>query len=98
VRDQCDKTAAQLRESMSQLRERYSKVMSGVPKSDWNTPENNKKWQTRYQEMRESPAYKKLSEDYQHLEKDLNEFVSKGNSQRDSPDQPHGYVWLFRRK
>jgi hypothetical protein len=69
-----------------------------VPRSEWNTPENNAKWQKMYQEMKESPVYKRLNDDYQHLEKDLKAFVDKGQSQRDSPDVPHGYVWLFRRK
>jgi hypothetical protein len=52
-----------------------------------------------YQEMRTSDAYKKQMSDYESLQKDLLQFVDRrGATMRDSPDVPHGYVWLFRRK
>jgi hypothetical protein len=51
-----------------------------------------------YQEMKGSPAYKKLNEEYERLEKALSAYVDRGKSQRGDPEVPHGYVWLFRRK
>jgi FG-GAP-like repeat len=98
VRDQGDKIVKQMRESMEQLREKFKEAMHGVPKSDWNAAENSAKWQKMYQEMKESAAYKKLSNEYEQLKKDLQAFVERGKSQRGEPDVPHGYVWLFRRK
>jgi hypothetical protein len=95
---QRDKAAEQLRASMEQLRENYTKIMHGVPKSDWHTEANMAKWQKMYQEMKESPAYKKQLNEYERLEKELKTFVEKGDSQRNDPAVPHGYVWLYRRK
>jgi hypothetical protein len=97
IREKRDQTLKQLRDSMDQLRENYGNAMRGVPKRDWNTPENEEKWSKMYREMQESPAYKKLNEEYNQLEKDLKVFVDKGKSERGDPDVPHGFVWLFRR-
>ena len=98
-----DKTIAQLREGMEQLREKFKQSMRGVPKSDWNTPENMAKWTKMYQEMKESPSYKKVNEEYEGLEKGLQAFVDKGSADKGKslggdPAVSHGYVWLFRRK
>jgi hypothetical protein len=96
--DRRDKAAAQLRASMEELRANYTKAMRGVPKSEWNTEANMAKWQKMYQEMKESPAYKKSNDEYKSLEKDLQAFVEKGDARRGDPAVPHGYVWLYRRK
>jgi hypothetical protein len=98
VRDRQDKAVKQLRASMDALRERWKAMMKDVPKSEWTTPENNAKWQKMYQEMRTSPEYKRHNDEYERLQKDLLKHVDVGASKRDTPDVPHGYVWLFRRK
>jgi hypothetical protein len=99
VREQQEKTAAQLRASMDELRANYTKAMRGVPKSEWNTEANMAKWQKMYQEMKEAPAYKKCYADYQRLEKELLVFVEKWDLKRlGDPAMPHGYVWFYRRK
>ena len=98
MRTQSGKLVKELRESMEQLREKFKSAMRDLPKSDWNTPENTAKWQKMYQGMRDSPAYKKTYEEYERLDKEMKTFVDKRESQRDSPDVPHGYVWLFRQK
>jgi hypothetical protein len=48
--------------------------------------------------MRTSPEYQKLAADYAAQQKQLQAFMGKGSSDRGTPDVPHGYVWLFRRK
>jgi hypothetical protein len=88
---------------MEQLRDDFKKSLAGVPKSEWNTPENNAKWQKKYQEMKVSPDYKKVNEEYEGLEKELQAFVDKGAASQGQslggdPSVAHGYVWLFRRK
>jgi len=99
VRDRQAKASKQLGDSMGDLRKRYDEVMKDVPKSEWHTPENSKKWTQMYQEMRTSEAYKKHRSEYESLQKDLLQFVDgRGATMRDIPDVPHGYVWLFRRK
>jgi hypothetical protein len=98
LRSQQEKAAKNLRSSMDALRARWNTMMKDVPKSDWNTPENSAKWQKMYQEMRNSPAYKEHSDQYDRLQKDLQQYVDVDKSRQGSPDVPHGYVWLFRRK
>ena len=98
VRARRDQAVAQLRARMEELRARFKESLRGVPRSEWNNPENNAKWQTMYQEMKGSPAYKKLNEEYERLEKALSAYVDRGKSQRGDPEVPHGYVWLFQRK
>jgi hypothetical protein len=98
VRGQCDQTAAQLRARMDALRNQFKQAMRGVPRSDWNTPENTAKWRAMYQEMMKEPAYKKLRESYDRSQKELRAFVDKGGSERGDAGVPHGYVWLFLRK
>jgi len=98
ARDRQDKAVKQLRASVDALRERWKAMMKDVPKSEWNTPENNAKWQKMYQEMRASPEYKRHNDEYERLQKDLLKYVDTGESKRNTPDVPHGYVWLFRRK
>jgi hypothetical protein len=98
TKKQRDQIAAQMRASMDDLVAKFKGAIPGVPKSEWNTPENTKKWTVMYKEMMAGPAYKKLREDYDRLEKELQPFVEKQNSQRDEASVPHGYVWLFRRK
>jgi hypothetical protein len=93
-----DKSVMKLRASMDDLRARWAKSMKGVAKSEWNSPENNAKWQKMYKDMRESAEYKKHNAEYQRAEKDIARFVEKPAKDRGSPDEPHGYVWLFRRK
>lgn len=99
VRDRQAKVGKHLGESNEDLRKRYEVVMKGVPKSEWNAPQHMKKWTQMYQEMRTSAAYKKSMGEYEGLQKELMKFVDRGGAtMRDSPDVPHGYVWLFRRK
>jgi hypothetical protein len=93
-----DKSVMKLRASMDDLRARWAKSMKDVAKSEWNTPENSAKWQKMYKDMRESAEYKKHNAEYQRAEKDIARFVEKPTRDRGSPDEPHGYVWLFRRK
>jgi hypothetical protein len=98
VRSQQDKIAKQLRDHMDALQKRWDKMMKDVPKADWYTKENMAKWQTMYQEMRNSAEYKKQNAEYEGLQKELQQFVIAGNQPHSGPDVPHGYVWLFRRK
>lgn len=93
-----ENTAKQLRESMDALRERYFQMMKDVPKAQWHTPENSAKWQKMYQEMRDSPSYKKQMGEYERLEKELKKYVEGEARGGRGPDVPHGYVWLFQRK
>jgi hypothetical protein len=93
-----DKAAKALRDSMDALRGRWETVMKGVPKSEWNTPQNSARWQKMYQEMRDSPAYKAHMADYERVQKDLKKYVDGPASGADAPAAAHGYVWLFRRK
>ena len=97
VIERCDAAVTKLRAAMEDVRERYKKSMAGVPKSDWNTKENQEKWQKMYKAMQEAPEYKKLREEYERLEKEQQRFVDK-DARRGTPDRPHGYVWLVRRK
>src|SRR5262245_16168736 len=99
VRDRQAKVSKFLGDSMDDLRKRYDVVMKGIPKSEWHTPENSKKWTQMYEEMRTSEEYKKHMSEYEGLQKDLLQYVDRsGATMRDSPDVPHGYVWLYRRK
>ncbi len=93
-----EETTRQLRDSMDKLRERWKIVMKDVPQSDWSTPENSAKWQKMYQEMRDSQTYKQLNSEHEQIQKDLQQHVEDNATDRGSPDVPHGYVWLFRRK
>lgn len=88
----------QLRASMGDLPARFKALMKNVPKTEWNSPENNAKWSKMYQEMRDSKEYKRNMTEYEKLQKDLVKYVDVGASKRKDPDVPHGYVWLFRRK
>jgi hypothetical protein len=98
VRAKQAKVGKHLGDSMEALRGRWAKLMKGVPKSEWNNPANSKKWQAMYQEMRNSPVYKEHMAEYERLQKELQQYVEADTSRRGSPDVPHGYVWLFRRK
>ncbi len=98
IRDQQEKVTKQLREGMDALRERWKALMKDVPRSEWNTPENSAKWRKMYLERRESPDYKRNMAESIRLDKDLLKYVDTGESKRNTPDVPHGYVWLFRRK
>ena len=76
--------------------------MKGAPQSEWNTPENSKRWQGMYEAMKESASYKKHRSDYEEAQKAIAPFLEKpaecSGSLRNDPAVPHGYVWLFRRK
>jgi hypothetical protein len=98
LRNEYTKTALKLRECMDQLRKKFEDTLRGVPKSEWISPENLAKWQKKYEEMKESPEYKKLNGDYQRYEENLKAFVTNEKSRNGSPDTAHGYVWLFRQK
>jgi hypothetical protein len=93
-----DTVVGQLRESAEHFREDFKKAMNGVPKSDWETPENQAKFQAMYKELKQSPAHKKLQADYERLEDGLKAFVENQGSRGGDADVPHGYVWCFRRK
>jgi hypothetical protein len=97
-RDEQRKVVQHLRESMDALRAQWDAMMKEVPKAEWNNPENEAKREKMYEEMRTSPAHKKLTTEDEKLEKDLQQYVDGNGSRPDSPDVPHGYVWLFRRK
>ncbi len=100
VRKQAEATKF-LRDSMDRLREDYKVTMKGVPMSDWNTPENSAKFQARYKEMKESPAYKTHNEVYEATQKQVLEYVDRtapGKHLGSDPAVSHGFVWLFRRK
>jgi hypothetical protein len=96
---QQDEAGKKLRESMDALTKHYAELMKDVPKSDWQTPENMKKWDTVYTEMKDSPAYKDKREAYEKIQRALPKFIDRPKDTRGSgPDVPHGYVWLFRQK
>ena len=100
-RQRQDKVIHGLRAGMDALRARWKTEMKGVPKSEWNTPENSAKWQKMYQELRDSPENKQRQAESKQLDKDLRKYVITDRSRRDDredPDVAHGYVWLFRRK
>jgi hypothetical protein len=96
-RAQQEQVGLHLRDSMTTLRSRWDKLMKGVPKSEWNSPEHSAKWQKMYQDMKESPEYKKHMTAYEQLQKDLQEFVDAGTGPG-GPAVAHGYVWLFRQR
>jgi hypothetical protein len=98
VRSRQEKATKYLRDSVEALRGRYKALMKDVPRSDWHTAENQEKWQKMYREMKDSPEYKKHMAEYEQTEKDLQKYVDRLADRRGSPDVPHGYVWLFRRK
>jgi hypothetical protein len=98
VREKQDKAVKQIRDGMDALRARYKELMKGVPQSDWNTPENSAKWQKMYQEVRDSPDYKARTAEYERAQNQLQKYVEKDAKRQGSPEVPHGYVWLFRRK
>ncbi|QDV39241.1 FG-GAP repeat domain-containing protein [Tautonia plasticadhaerens] len=90
-----------LRDSMESLRAKYAEDMKGIPQSEWNTPENSAKWQEAYTAMRESPDYKRYTEEYERVQKEGLAYVDRtvaGMRLGDDPAVAHGYVWLFRRK
>lgn len=93
-----DESSGHLRASMEAIRAKYKELLKGVPKSEWNTPENSAKWTKLYEEMRTSPDYKQHMADYEKVRDLMQKFVDRGASQRGDPDVPHGYVWLFRRR
>jgi FG-GAP-like repeat len=102
IRGRQDESIKALRASMDSLRDHFKKSMNGAPPSEWNTPENSKKWQAMYQEMRQSKAYKEHQTRYEETQKALLPFLEKpakgSGSLRNDPAVPHGFVWLFRRK
>jgi hypothetical protein len=93
-----DDAGKPLREDMEALQKRWKTLMKDVPKSEWNTKENMAKWQKMYEAMRNSAEHKKHMADYEALQKDMLRYVKGPASRPGSPDTPHGYVWLFRRK
>jgi hypothetical protein len=99
LRHQQEIVGKTLGSSMDDVQNKYKAMMKGVPRSEWNTPENSKKWQELYQGMRDSTEYKKTMSEYEALQKDILQFVDKGESFiQNDPATPHGYVWLYRRK
>lgn len=98
TRDRQAKISKKLGESMEAVRGRWNTMMKDVPKSDWYTPENSAKWQKMYQEMRNSPEYKKTMAEYEQAQQDQKKYVEAGSTGADAPAVAHGYVWLFRRK
>jgi hypothetical protein len=98
IQEEQKKVGKKLGDCMEDVRNRYEKLMKGVPKSDWNTPQNMEKWQKMYLGMRESAEYKKHNAEYERLQKQLLKFVDGGGDRPGDPAVPHGYVWLFRRK
>lgn len=92
-----DKTAAVLRSSMDELREQFAKEMRGVPKSEWESPEYQAKWQQMYRQMKESAPYKKAMDKYDRLAEDLKPFCETDGA-RFGAGISHGFVWFFRRK
>jgi hypothetical protein len=96
-----DETTKHLRDSMDALRERFKTALKGVPRSEWNSKENQEKWQKMYQEIRTSKEYKQRMEEYEQLQKQLQNYVEKKagfDGGPGGPDTPRGFVWLFRRK
>jgi hypothetical protein len=90
-----------LRGQMEALREKYKEQMKGVPRSEWNTPENSAKWQAAYKAMRDAPDYKRRMDEYQRLQKEILNYVDRsapGKRLGTDPAVSHGYVWLYRRK
>jgi hypothetical protein len=98
TRAQQERVGKQLRDGMDALRARWNMMMKDVPKSEWHTPENSARWQKMYQEMRESPIYKKQMAEYEQARQDLKKFVDAASTGADAPAVAHGYIWLFRRK
>jgi VCBS repeat protein len=101
VRKQQEEISTKLRGSMDALQKKYAELMKGVPQSDWHTPENMKKWQDMYLKMKDSKEYTAQREEYERLERAIRKFADRDPTARGgdgSPDTPHGYVWLFRRK
>jgi hypothetical protein len=102
ARWQGDAATKFLRESIDALRAKFKDQMKGVPPSDWNTPENNRKWQDMYNAMREDPEYKKHREVSENSGRSIQRYVVKAKDRelgvQSDPATSHGYVWLFRRK
>lgn len=92
-----DEAAAVLRSSMDALRERFAKEMNGIPKSEWESPEYQEKWQQMYRQMKESAPYKAAMDDYERLGENQKPFVDSEGA-RFGAGVPHGFVWLFRRR
>lgn len=101
IRRKDDDATKFLLESMENLRAKFKEDMKGVPMSEWNTPENSAKWQAAYKAMRDAPAYKERSAEYELLQKEVLKYVdpdAAGKRLGTDPAVAHGYVWLFRRK
>src|SRR5262249_55656298 len=75
VRGRQDKVHKQLGDRMKALQDRWAKLMKGVPRSEWNSPENSARWQKMYEEMRVSAAYKQLAAEGERLEKELQQYL-----------------------
>ena len=93
-----DEAANKLRAAMGRLRADFKEAMRGVPQSDWESDENQAKWQELYKEMRESAAYQQLHANYERTQVALKAFVESRDSGDDDAEVPHGYVWYFRRR
>jgi hypothetical protein len=98
ARSRDSQVARALREKEDALKERWHKVLKSVPKSQWLTPQTRARYLKMYQEMADSPEYKKLKAEQQQIKKDLKQYIAAGSYEAYSPATPHGHVWFFRRK
>jgi hypothetical protein len=95
---QRDEAVTATRAAMDRLRADFSEAMRGAPRSDWESDENQAKWQEMYREMRESTAYQQVHAKYERTQIALKAFVEHRESSGDDADVPHGYVWYYRRR
>jgi len=94
-------TGERLGKVMQKTQERFAEMMKGVPENEWYTGKNGEKWQKLYQEMKDLPEYKAAREEQEQLGRSMRKYVEPSQTREffpGSPETPHGYVWLFRRK
>jgi hypothetical protein len=97
VRDRQDKALQEMRDAEEAVQDRWAGILKGIPKPERNSKENSARWQKMNVEMRESPAYNHLVEEFVRARQELQPYVEDDTS-RVKPFVTHGYVWLFRRK
>jgi len=101
LRKQQEEAGKKLSDIFNKVHERYKESMKGIPESQWHAPQHMKKWQDMYMEMKDSPPYKAGREEQERLARLVHKYVERTKASdfiAGSPDTPHGYVWLFRRK
>jgi hypothetical protein len=101
VREKKKAVETALREQNAKVDEALKEFLKGIPKADLGKKEVQAKANQKWQDLRKTPEFKKVVEDYQEQDKAFNQFLSKPKNKHARPDDlstPHGYVWLFLRK